>query len=441
MNRIAWAYASPGFAIAFAALPLYLLTPQLYAATLGLPLAAVGLILMATRLVDAVTDPIIGRLIDRTSGARFQRWLAPALLILAFAFVCLTMPPTDWIGQDNTGLLLFWLGATALVVSLSNSAAILAHQSWAIAASTDSAQQRQWIAGREVLGLAGLILAAGLAAQQKTAAMAIVLLAATALSIWAISRVPNNSNKDTVRDLPRPMPLSGSELFHRSFVRLLTALGINALANAIPATLFLFFVGDRLGLSAQWSAGLLVLYFVCAAAAVPFWTKRIAAHGPRRTWQWAMAISIAAFCWAVFLDHGQSVAFGLICVVTGFALGAELTCPSLLVGQLIAARGHHGRAEGQYFGYLSLLHKLALAFAAGLTLPLLQYFAYRPGSSPSPELTPGTATIAPASEGLLALQLAYAGVPCLLKLIALVILPAAPVPACPSPVTRLHSTP
>nr|UOZ97127.1 Melibiose carrier protein [Cupriavidus sp.] len=89
MHQIAWAYASPGFAIAFAALPLYLLTPQLYAATLGLPLAAVGLILMSTRLVDAVTDPIIGRLIDRTSGARFRKWLAPALVVLALAFVCL----------------------------------------------------------------------------------------------------------------------------------------------------------------------------------------------------------------------------------------------------------------------------------------------------------------------------------------------------------------
>jgi glycoside/pentoside/hexuronide:cation symporter, GPH family len=441
MNRIAWAYASPGFAIAFAALPLYLLTPQLYAATLGLPLAAVGLILMATRLVDAVTDPIIGRLIDRTSGARFQKWLAPALLILAFAFICLTMPPTGLIGQHNTGLLLLWLGATALVVSLSNSAAILAHQSWAIAASADTAQQRQWIAGREVLGLAGLILAAGLAAQQETLAMAVILLATTIMSVWAISRVPSDCDKDTVQEFQRPMPLSGSELFHRSFVRLLTALGINALANAIPATLFLFFVGDRLGLSAQWSAGLLVLYFVCAAAAVPFWTRRIAVHGPRRTWQWAMGISIAAFCWAVFLDHGQAVAFGLICVVTGFALGAELTCPSLLVGQLITARGHHGKAEGQYFGYLSLLHKLALAFAAGLTLPLLQYFAYRPGSSPALEQTNGTAATATGSEGLLALQLAYAGIPCLLKLIALMILPASPATAPTPATTRLHSTP
>lgn len=440
MRQIAWAYASPGFAIAFAALPLYLLTPQLYAATLGLPLAAVGLILMSTRLVDAFTDPIIGRLIDRTSGARFRKWLAPALIILALAFVCLVSPPATWVAQQKTDLLLFWLAATALLVSLSNSAAILAHQSWAIAASSNPAQQRLWIGSREVLGLAGLILAAGLAAQQQTVAMASVLGGATLISLWAIRRIPR-SDDGSARAVQRPLPLSHPELFHRSFLQLLTALGINALANAIPATLFLFFVGDRLGLSSQWSAGLLVLYFICAAAAVPFWARLTAVHGPRRTWQWAMAVSIAAFFWAVFLDHGQYLAFGLICIVTGFALGAELTCPSLLVGQLISARGHHGRAEGQYFGYLSLLNKLALAFAAGLTLPLLQYFSYQPGASPSEGSASIAASVASSSEGLLALQLAYAGIPCLMKLIALVILPPTPAAAGPAPVPGLHSSP
>jgi Na+/melibiose symporter-like transporter len=429
MNGTAWRYATPGFAIAFAALPLYLLTPQLYAATLGLPLAAVGLILMATRLVDAITDPIIGRLIDQTSGPRFQKWLAPALVVLAAAFFALVMPPSAWVEEKNTPLLLFWLGVTTLLVSLSNSAAILAHQSWAIAATANPDQQRRWISAREILGLAGLILAAGLAAQQNTLAMAFILLAATAVSLWSIRRVPTSNSADIgkegahqVRQMPR------SELFHRSFLRLLAALGVNALANAIPATLFLFFVADRLGLSAQWSAGLLVLYFICAAASIPFWARLIAQRGARQTWQWAMAVSIAAFCWAVFLGEGQSVAFGLICMITGAALGAELTCPSLMIGQLITARGHHGQAEGQYFGYWSLLNKLSLALAAGLTLPLLQMFSYRPG-------------VASSTEGMLALQLSYAAIPCALKLMALVLLPATPSLTSPAPVSRLTPSP
>jgi Na+/melibiose symporter-like transporter len=105
-------------------------------------------------------------------------------------------------------------------------------------------------------------------------------------------------------------------------------------------------------------------------------------------------------------------------VVTGIALGAELTCPSLLIGQLIAARGHQGQAEGQYFGYWSLLNKLALALAAGLSLPLLQAFGYTPGSP---------------SEPPLALPLTYAAIPCGLKLLALMILPETPTSASTHP--------
>jgi len=413
MNRAeAWAYATPGFAVAFAALPLYLLTPQLYAGGLGLPLAAVGLVLMGTRLVDAITDPLIGRLIDRTTGARFRRWLVPALLVLAASFVALVLPPAHWVADKNTEALLFWMGGAALLVSLSNSAAILAHQSWAIAEAIDPAEQRAWVAARETVGLAGLILAAGFAAQQMTLEMATVLLMATAASLWAVRRVPCGTREPVHAARPAVLPLAA--LFHRAYVRLLGALGVNALANAIPATLFLFFVADKLGLSSAWSAALLVIYFVSAALSIGFWSRLIARLGPRRTWQIAMTVSIVAFSGAVFLGPGQAAAFGLICVVTGIALGAELTCPSLLIGQLIAARGHQGQAEGQYFGYWSLLNKLALAFAAGLSLPLLQAFGYTPGSP---------------SEPPLALQLTYAAIPCGLKLLALMVLPETPAAA------------
>lgn len=416
----AWAYAAPGFTVAFAALPLYLLTPQLYAGSLGLPLAAVGLILMATRLVDAITDPLIGRLIDGTTGARFRRWLVPALLVLAASFLALVLPPGHWVDEKNTQALLFWMGGAALLVSLSNSAAILAHQSWAIAQANDPAEQRAWIAARETMGLGGLILAAGLAAQQMTLAMALVLLLATAVSLWAIRGVPCGTRAPPSLAATRPAALPLATLFHQAYVRLLGALGVNALANAIPATLFLFFVADMLGLSSAWSAGLLVVYFVSAAVSIGFWSRLIARVGPRRTWQIAMTVSIVAFSGAVFLGPGQAAAFGLICVVTGIALGAELTCPSLLIGQLIATRGHQGLAEGQYFGYWSLLNKLALALAAGLSLPLLQAFGYVPGSP---------------SEPPLALPLTYAAIPCGLKLFALMILPQTPsaVPGHPPP--------
>ena len=76
---------------------------------------------------------------------------------------------------------------------------------------------------------------------------------------------------------------------------------------------------------------------------------------------------------------------------------------ALLAG-MIAERGDRGLREGAYFGWWNLASKLNLALAAGLALPLLDLLGYQPGTT-SP-------------EGLQALTLAYAVLPCALKLVA-----------------------
>ena len=54
------AYGALGFPLAFAALPLYVHVPRLYAENAGLPLALVGLLLLAARFADALADPLLG---------------------------------------------------------------------------------------------------------------------------------------------------------------------------------------------------------------------------------------------------------------------------------------------------------------------------------------------------------------------------------------------
>ena len=76
--RAGLSYGLLGLPLAFAALPLYVVLPNYYARTLGLPLASVGLLLMLVRLLDAVTEPLLGRLSDRlyAHSVRAVLWLA-----------------------------------------------------------------------------------------------------------------------------------------------------------------------------------------------------------------------------------------------------------------------------------------------------------------------------------------------------------------------------
>jgi Na+/melibiose symporter-like transporter len=58
-------YGLPSLVSSVAALPLVLFVPAFYADDLGVPLAAVGVALAASRLLDVVTDPLIGIASDR----------------------------------------------------------------------------------------------------------------------------------------------------------------------------------------------------------------------------------------------------------------------------------------------------------------------------------------------------------------------------------------
>jgi Na+/melibiose symporter-like transporter len=51
-------YGLPSLVSSVAALPLVLFVPAFYADDLGVPLAAVGVALAASRLLDVVTDPL-----------------------------------------------------------------------------------------------------------------------------------------------------------------------------------------------------------------------------------------------------------------------------------------------------------------------------------------------------------------------------------------------
>ena len=55
-------YSLPAIPLASTTPPLLNLMPAFYAHEVGVPLAAIGLILLSTRLLDVVTDPLIGSL-------------------------------------------------------------------------------------------------------------------------------------------------------------------------------------------------------------------------------------------------------------------------------------------------------------------------------------------------------------------------------------------
>ena len=150
-------YGLLGLPLAFCSLPLYVLMPNLYARHWGVSLAALGAVLLGARLLDAVIDPLLGRLCDRLYAASLRAVLAMgavAAAVLAVGFSFLFVPLVS-----EPGALLWWAGFWLVVTYAAYSALSVAHQSWGAMLGGDALYRSRVVAWREGLGLAGVLLA------------------------------------------------------------------------------------------------------------------------------------------------------------------------------------------------------------------------------------------------------------------------------------------
>jgi len=394
-------YGALGLPLAFVALPLYVVLPNHYAEAFGVPLAWLGALLLAARLLDAVVDPWIGRQCDRwfaRSSARVLAISGAAALALAIGFFALFFPPM----RDLPGLLA-WCGATLALSYLSYSVLSIVHQSWGARLGGDAPQRARIVSWREGLSLVGVLLASVLSSTLGPAVTSAVLALSLALGLVALRLAPR-APASMVASQAAPLRLA---LSNPSFRRLLTVYLVNGIASAIPATLVLFFIRDRLQAPA-FEPLFLGSYFLAAALSMPLWLRAVSRFGLARSWLAGMLLAIASFVWAAGLGAGDVLGFALVCVASGVALGADLSLPGALLAGVIRRAGHQGRAEGMYFGWWNFATKLNLALAAGIALPLLGLFGYAPGSRDAGALD--------------ALTLAYCALPCVLKLIAAALL-------------------
>jgi Na+/melibiose symporter-like transporter len=397
-----WRYGLLGLPLAFVALPLYVQLPNFYAREFGVPLAALGALLLGARLFDALIDPWIGAFVDRMFARSLKHVLrvgAAACLALAAGFALLLLPQ---VRQPDA--LLAWAAAALVLTYAGYSMISVAHQSWGAMLGGSEAQRSRIVAWREGFALAGVLLASVLPGRAGWPVTAAVLAAALAIGLWAWSA--------SVRPIPQTSGLAPADWLEpwrdESFRPLIAAFVVNGVATAIPATLVLFFVQDLLQAPPALEAVFLGTYFACAALSIPLWLRLVARVGLARTWLAGMVLSIATFFWAAALGAGDVYPFILVCALSGVALGTDLVLPGALLAGVIARAGSQGRGEGVFFGWWNFATKLNLALAAGAVLPLLGLAGYAPG------------TRSPAA--LAALTAAYCLLPCALKAAAAAVL-------------------
>ena len=412
-------YALPALPLAVIGIPVYVFLPKFYTDTMGLDISIIGFLLMAVRVFDAVTDPLIGYLSDNTPG-RFGRrkpYMAIGSMGLALSILFL-FRPLDLSGQTLSFYFGFWLFTLFFFWTLIT----IPYESLGPELTENYHERTALFAFRDGFLILGTLLAAALP----------ILIDWT---MTALGKIPSDSVRFSIMAfLFSPMILVCSfyciygikETFsgnakektnkdavtifkNQPFVILITAFTISAFGSNLPATLILYYV--EYVLKAPKAEGFLLLYFLTGIVFLPLWMMVSKKIGKKKAWIISMVINTGAFCSVFFLGPGDIFEYGVLVFVSGIGFGAGLVLPSSIQADVIdydqLLTGQ--RREGRYIGLWSIAKKLSAALGIGIGLLVLGNTGYTPN-------------MAQGEDTVFMLRVLYALVPCLCNILAIIII-------------------
>lgn len=150
--RALHACALPNIALSIVHLLTAIYVTPLCSQSLGLSLTAIGLIVLALRITDVFTDPIVGNFSDRntTRIGRRKPWIIAGMPLMVASIWMLFVPPA--------GASIVYLLVALSLYDLANTLMDLPYKAWGADMSPDHRERSTVTGYREAYGFVGLIL-------------------------------------------------------------------------------------------------------------------------------------------------------------------------------------------------------------------------------------------------------------------------------------------
>lgn len=387
------AYVLPAFALAVVGIPIYVFVPRFYSNVVGVDLALVGAVVAGARLLDALLDPLVGVLSDRTRTrlGRRRPWIALGSLPLALALLVLLRPPAA--GPDAVPA----FAASLFVVFVAWAAVTVPYESLGLELVEGYDERTRLLALRDGVLIVGWLAAASSplvigrlldlpdshegerARLGLMAALYAPMLVVTCLLCAA--KVPERPLPATPPRSPWDRATLRTLLANRPFVVLLVAYFVNAIGSNLPPVLMPYYVAEYLR-SPRFEL-YLVVYFVIGIATLPAWVALSRWTSKRAAWLLATATNSGPFFFVTFLGRGDEPFYAAIVCCSGLGFGATLALPSSLQADVLdydeLLTGE--RREGLLLGVWCVLRKLAPALPVGVALPAMAAAGWTEGAA------------------------------------------------------------
>ncbi|WP_323588273.1 MFS transporter [Aliarcobacter butzleri] len=365
-------YGTLGIPIAFLGFPLYIYLPTFYVENIGLGVGIVGAILLVARLLDMIADPFIGRFCDIYNKKFNIIFISSIFLVFGLFFL---IKPIFYSS--------LWLFLFSILTYISYSFVLIPYLSLNSILSNNEQENTKLAFSREIFIIVGVLISLLIPyifLVSNDSKKSLELLLYTILIIFPIflflffTKLKHLEKKEEL--LRNENFFTSLKTFFINFPhhkKLFFAFLLNNLANALPATLFLFFVKYVLVLEEK--TGLfLIIYFLSAIITFPFWIKLSTKISKKSTWILSILIAISAFSFVPFLNEGDFFYFVFICVITGMCLGADMALPSSIQADVAQeTKKQHQDLTGVLFGFWAMITKLSLSLAVAISFISLEF--------------------------------------------------------------------
>jgi len=398
-QRVSWrthfAYGAPAIGAGYMYLLLSLYMMKFATDILLIAPAAMGVIYSISRIWDAVSDPLVGYLSDRTTTrlGRRRTWILASCIPISAGFYMVFAPPMS---LSDTGLVV-WTAIAVIGFYSAMTLFFVPHLSLGAELSDDYHERSRMFGTRHFAYIFGSILSLvslyflineeyAEGGNVRELASDLGLLAVVVMFVLVLFAVARLRERPEFQGRMNASPISAfRDVWQNPHARLLLVVTfIEHVGSSAIAALTLYVTHYVVG-APTWAPLIIFAYMLPSSASVPLWLPLSRRFGKIKVWLGGMLLTGVSFGSMFLLPFFETVEMRLtwitlMAVFAGLANGCGGTIGPSVTGDVIDYDEHltGERKEGAYFAAWNFVQKGALGVMLLLTGFVLEFSGFVP---------------------------------------------------------------